>query len=310
MATASNPLEEFLSSEVDERALNALVGSLESQLASPTAKDSSQQISSNNSGKKLLNNDHIGGTAAAAVVLDRQKAVIPSSRVITGASNTNSVAFSGKRVSDNRILGVNSVVSSQGPAQNSINVVRGQLVNRLNSSSPVQPPQLTDLTNVPVAGRPNSVAGQPLLNSNGTLGNNSRPASAGPVQNSKSYVTLDSLRKDSPVQAVIKQDSKPQVVLSPRHTGAITVQKSQPPIIVRTPISSAQQIQIMSTTAPRAAGSNSQLKTLAPRIVSTGNPIRIGVPNQQPAIAPRPGTTVSICQKKFLSCLESIFLIL
>ena len=42
MATA-NPLEEILNSEIDESAISALVGSLESQFASPTPKDTLQQ---------------------------------------------------------------------------------------------------------------------------------------------------------------------------------------------------------------------------------------------------------------------------
>ena len=62
MATASNPLDEILNSAVDESAIFALVGSLESQLASPTHKDNSHQNTST-----TVNSNHVGNTSSSGI---------------------------------------------------------------------------------------------------------------------------------------------------------------------------------------------------------------------------------------------------
>ncbi|KAJ8302914.1 hypothetical protein KUTeg_019310, partial [Tegillarca granosa] len=54
---AANPLEDLLSSEIDESAVSALVGSLESRLASPTNKDIVNSLSDTS-----VNNNHISNT--------------------------------------------------------------------------------------------------------------------------------------------------------------------------------------------------------------------------------------------------------
>ena len=60
---AANPLEEILNSEVDESAISALVGSLESQLASPTPKAATQQHLTTS----FLNNHNCGEQAGAPI---------------------------------------------------------------------------------------------------------------------------------------------------------------------------------------------------------------------------------------------------
>ncbi len=54
MAMSANPFDEFLNAEVDESTITALVGTLESQLASPTDKASAGKNSSS-----LTNVNHV-----------------------------------------------------------------------------------------------------------------------------------------------------------------------------------------------------------------------------------------------------------
>ena len=76
---AANPLEEILNSEVDESAISALVGSLESQLASPTPKAATQQHLTTS----FLSN-HNCGEQAGAPLYNAQESRISS--VVVGPS--------------------------------------------------------------------------------------------------------------------------------------------------------------------------------------------------------------------------------
>ena len=78
---AANPLEEILNSEVDESAISALVGSLESQLASPTPKAATQQHLTTS-----LHSNHNCGEQAGAPLSNAQENRI--STVVVGPNTT------------------------------------------------------------------------------------------------------------------------------------------------------------------------------------------------------------------------------
>ena len=86
MAT-SNPLEEILSSAVDENAINALVGSLESQLASPVPKQLIQQVSNPPTTPNHVTTGIISNASSTHAV-DHKPPVLVSGSTNLGTINT------------------------------------------------------------------------------------------------------------------------------------------------------------------------------------------------------------------------------
>lgn len=109
MATA-NPIEDLLSTDIDESEVSAFVGSLESRLASPTHKDISHQITDSS-----VNSNHISN------VLNVSTATCSSSSLFTvqgqkglqshGSPVINSL-YGANVKSDSQLLGIPSILNS------------------------------------------------------------------------------------------------------------------------------------------------------------------------------------------------------
>ncbi|XP_013410808.1 transcription initiation factor TFIID subunit 4-like isoform X1 [Lingula anatina] len=131
MAT-SNPLEEILNLDVDENAISAVIGSLESQLASPTLKDVPHQISINAGTHNHVNSQQVSGasTSASQTGSNHTHTVasgtsVPSSQISNAGPNVNKGALH-----PNQLIGINSIISSgrstpQNSASSGVTVITG-----------------------------------------------------------------------------------------------------------------------------------------------------------------------------------------
>ncbi|XP_070195793.1 transcription initiation factor TFIID subunit 4-like isoform X2 [Littorina saxatilis] len=105
-------IDDFLSSEIDENAVNALVGSLETQLASPASTQASKPLTDSS-----YNNNHIGGTTPSSSVrphFHSNQTVTPNQK----GSVSNSISLnahspvSTPKLSNAEILGISSIINS------------------------------------------------------------------------------------------------------------------------------------------------------------------------------------------------------
>ncbi|KAL3859934.1 hypothetical protein ACJMK2_010113 [Sinanodonta woodiana] len=102
---AANPLEDLLSTPIDESAVSALVGSLETRLASPTNKDPSQSLS-----ELSVNSNHINTTHSQAACTET--ANIKSGQ-FTNSPTVNNLSSNAKAcVGGNQVLSNNSFINS------------------------------------------------------------------------------------------------------------------------------------------------------------------------------------------------------
>jgi len=113
---AANPLDYFDTTELDESAVSALVGSLESQLASPTHKDIAQSLS-----ETSVNNNHIS-SVSTPTVCSLSYNIVQTTNVtpgLKGLSLPNSVTINNTNSptakianSDSQIIGINSIINA------------------------------------------------------------------------------------------------------------------------------------------------------------------------------------------------------
>ena len=132
MAT-TNPIDQLLSSDVDESVISALVGSLESRLASPTSKDSPQQHSTTS-----VNNNHIDGVRVGNATSTLGEADTRSGQkpgLIQNISEITSNASNGstESISQSQLLGLNSILGTSTASVNSTTGV--SLLSSVNSHS-------------------------------------------------------------------------------------------------------------------------------------------------------------------------------
>ena len=122
MATANTLFDDFLSSDVDESAISALVGSLENQLASPTSKEHIPQNSATS-----VNSNHIGSSqVGSSVPIQALTVASPLTQgQKPGSQQTNSQIINSanpviKNTTQHQIIGINSVVSAAPIHTNSL----------------------------------------------------------------------------------------------------------------------------------------------------------------------------------------------
>ncbi|KAK3579938.1 hypothetical protein CHS0354_020831 [Potamilus streckersoni] len=103
---AANPLEDLLSTPIDESAVSALVGSLETRLASPTNKDPPQSLS-----ELSVNSNHINTTHSQAPCTETTNI---KSGQFTNSSTINNLSLSNAKtcVGGNQVLSNNSFINS------------------------------------------------------------------------------------------------------------------------------------------------------------------------------------------------------
>ena len=132
MAT-TNPLDQFLNSDVDESVISALVGSLESQLASPTSKDSPQQNSSTS-----VNNNHIDGARVENATSTQSQADNHAGQKPGLLANNSQITISAANgskdsITQSQLLALNSVAGISLASTNSSQGVT--LLSSVNSHS-------------------------------------------------------------------------------------------------------------------------------------------------------------------------------
>lgn len=357
MATA-DPLDDLLNAVVDGHEISALVGTLESQLASPTNQEPPSQNSTTS-----INSNHVGGGERQTALVGEGVQTGQKPGLIHNNSQIAVNASNGSKdiISQAPILGLNSVVNSGSHALNSSVAV--SLAPNVNHSAlhthngNVVPLKLNTISNAAITSQTGS---QPVIVSIGSsvgqvTGNGS---SGSAIYNLASVAAeqqplsvphnaqlqprtvreqLERQEKDrisggSPVptlkaQFVVKQEPKVQV----RPTGHIVTVSSAVPqsqnvelasIKPGTPIAktvnsmtnpitpvanaqgvatvrppTSQNIQVISVNPgqPRMAGTASQQRTIAPRVITSTTPIRIAAAPNQPIVAPRaPVSTVTL----------------
>ena len=105
-----NPLDNFLTTETDADVVNALVASLESRLASPTHKETSNSITSSSANSNHVSvNDSLNACTNAPFNIKNTQ--LPND----SASRSNSVPNVKTIEKDNQILGINSIHSNASP---------------------------------------------------------------------------------------------------------------------------------------------------------------------------------------------------
>ena len=129
-------IDDFLSSEIDENAVNALVGSLETQLASPAGPQVSKTLADSS-----YNNNHIGGTTATSsaarplflanqIGTQNQKGSVSNNATL----NTN-VSTSTPKLPNSEILGISSIINSSSTPVVSVGGVSHVNVNNAGMGS-------------------------------------------------------------------------------------------------------------------------------------------------------------------------------
>lgn len=231
MAT-TNTLDDILSTEIDENAVNALVGSLESQLASTTHKDTAHSISD-----ASMNNNHIGNASApvactSTVYLHSIPTSAPKNMTIQNnvALNNANISHLKASQSESQLLGLNSIVSNVnsnegGDLSVNVNSIRRNspvpvnhvrivsqsqtITNSRNSPSPSVPGQLN---NVSVASVRSSTPNQVVINNGQSVPNvNSNVNSANSAHfNTADHKPVIRSRHNSPLNQISSQDVKPR----------------------------------------------------------------------------------------------------
>ncbi|XP_061189986.1 transcription initiation factor TFIID subunit 4-like isoform X2 [Saccostrea echinata] len=226
MAT-TNSLDDILSTEIDENAVNALVGSLESQLASTTHKDTAHSISD-----ASMNNNHISNANAPVACTSTvylHSIPTPASKNMTIQNNValNNANISHLKAShsDSQLLGLNSIVSNVNSSEGGGLSVNANNINR-NSPVPVnhvrivsQSPTITNSRNSPspsVQGQLNSVSvanvrsstpNQVVINNGQNLPNVNSANSAN--FNANDHKPVIRSTHNSPLNQISSQDVKP-----------------------------------------------------------------------------------------------------
>ncbi|WAR12290.1 TAF4B-like protein [Mya arenaria] len=317
------PLDDIFHSETDESAVNALVASLESKLASPTNKEQSQSLTN-----PSINSNHVGNSTSiqSCTGIGVQNNNGHLSNATGNINNSNSKTV----IRDNQIIGINSIhTNSPVPHQNS----------PLNTHRTASPKPVNSV-NKPIHGSSPSV--QVLQHSNlvGTTKQQIRTTPS-PIQSSVNNVILhphspnvpqnvanpsvvsvqnDVLNRTSPSPHSVHQGLVQQTVVR-NHPQGVVVNSSSQPFTQKTNVHIVHSANVStvinqaglnpSLIAVRGQMPTSQITTIRPQIVTSsinassprpqGNvriqaqrmqsaPIRIAAsqPNQI-NIAPRPG---------------------
>ncbi|XP_076448738.1 transcription initiation factor TFIID subunit 4-like [Babylonia areolata] len=122
-------IDDFLSSEIDEKAVSALVGSLETQLATPASTQVPKTLS-----ETSFNNNHVGGIAAASTrtLFLANQTVTPNQKGLSNNGTLNaSTSVSTPKLTNSEILGISSIINSSSTP------VSGAGVSHLNVNTSI-----------------------------------------------------------------------------------------------------------------------------------------------------------------------------
>ena len=194
MAAAPDPLESLFANQVDENEISALVGSLESQLASPPIKDSAGQ----NSSHSVLSN-HVEGVGVSTPVSSHTVTAPGKAGLLQNNSEIRANASNGSNnhASHNQVLSANSISTnavSQSSANTGVHVlssVNSSPLTTRNVASP-SPNSRATVNNISstLVSQPNvGVPNQAFVTVGST---NTGTVVIGSAQNSRNTVTLNS----------------------------------------------------------------------------------------------------------------------
>lgn len=318
------PLDDIFHSETDESAVNALVASLESKLASPTNKDQSQTLPT-----PSLNSNHVSNhpTLQACTGVSVQNNNVH----YTNATGTVNDSMSKSVIRDNQIIGINSIHTNSSIAHSN---------SPLNSNRTASPKPVASVNKPSVS----TTLMQPVSQSHTVYVNQVNRASPSPIQTSvnnihphspnvqhniinQSVVSVqnDVLNRTTPSPQSVQQGLVQQTIV--RNPQGVVINSNSQQLTQKTNVHIVHSANASNVTSINQPGSNpgliavrtqmpnSQITTLRPQIVtSTANvasprpqgniriqahrmqstPIRIAAsqPNQI-NIAPRPGQQVS-----------------
>lgn len=226
---ATDPLEKLFTSEVDESEISALVGSLESQLASPTIKDSVGQNSTHTVLSNHVDGDRVKTPVSTNTASVQGKAVlVPNNSEIT----VNASNGSNNHAPRNQISNVNSVVANamtQSGNNSGIHVLStvNSTARNVASPSPNSP------ANVKLTSIPSVVNNQVLVTVGST---NSGTVGLSSTQNTVNAVTLNSTLSQSGLPnhnsvTVVQSGSNVQGTTSGIHSLA-SVAAAQSPLTI------------------------------------------------------------------------------
>lgn len=131
-------IDDFLSSEIDENAVNALVGSLETQLASPASIQASKTLTDSS-----YNNNHIGGTTSTSSSVRplflANQTVIPSQKgsVSNNSTLNTHASVSTPKLSNAEILGISSIINSSSTPVSGVGVSHVNVNTNIGSNGRV-----------------------------------------------------------------------------------------------------------------------------------------------------------------------------
>ncbi|CAH1780118.1 unnamed protein product [Owenia fusiformis] len=226
-----NPLEEYLSSDVDESVINALVGSLESQLASPTSKEQPRQKSQLNalpnhikSELNSIQNQHTS-EAGQKTGLNLQN---------QNHSNSNTVGTVKTQVPNTQIIGINSV----GPGSPSLGVGKAPtpkiivnssgVVQRSTSSNPISTSVSQQVISVINNTNAQNVVQQVINSAQRNIANHKNTAASGMAQDNPSamYGLAAVAAEQKPMMVPKSETLTPQAVASLAHNPNVSIQNS------------------------------------------------------------------------------------
>ena len=161
---AANPLEELFNKDVDETALSALVGSLESQLASPTLKDPPQHSSAG-----AVHSNHVDAARVGDAISQHSQVLSQAGQKAGLVHNNAQISVNtvnGRKdsISQSQLINLNSVASSSPGLNNSTSGV--SLQQRSHQGSPLTSAAHATSGNVVSSNVTNSTIPQTQINSN------------------------------------------------------------------------------------------------------------------------------------------------
>lgn len=209
-------IDDLLSKDIDQNKVTALVGSLESQLASSAGKDSHKILSGSS-----FNNNHIGGNASVVNVPNSTLVVVatPQQTVLNVQSlGTQPQVIASNKVAPNNSTLVNSAV--KGNVNNSqiigiSSIINPSSLNRTNSSVTISNPSQTAAS---LASKQINTSSSPSIR---IVTNNSKPQNSvphTPIQVSNAQFFNSTL----PQSAAMVRQPQPLARVNISATGAST----------------------------------------------------------------------------------------
>ncbi|XP_014675326.1 PREDICTED: transcription initiation factor TFIID subunit 4-like [Priapulus caudatus] len=300
---SSKSLEDVLSSEVDESAVNALVGTLESQLSSSSVTSCSQQVSAN-----VILNNHISGNVIGSGSLTLgtggQKNMIinlPNNNSQADGSTTSSSAATNKSIPQNvQGTGINSLGTALNCTQQmagvpasgylTLSTTCAQINSARSSPSVTIAPSPLPTVGVQNAMQQNIIAKNGTIsvvqNANGTMSlvtqsssdtvNGTVNSGLSAIQSLASVAAHQAKIVTMPGQATVRTVHSPNLITTNLPQQRIVIRQDGQPSVVKADTTNSANVVQMST------ATTSLMKSVQ-NSLSTGSVINVSAVSSQPA---------------------------